>query len=446
MEINEEGNASIDFAAHDKVQCVWRGNFRNLQVVTQTSVPTGTQWTAAVNLIASCMGCGLLTLPCAFANCGWFLGTVLLAIAAALSDVTLNYIADAARASRSAIYEDNVGHLMGDRWRQVTNWIQMLNLFPACVALICVFRDSLPPLIVLFTGAADTIWSDPYIVCAIAMICVYPLCLLPSTTSLSYTSTLSIFCLLYFVGCLIVKYVHHDGPWMHPSVVAIKAQPGGLLQSFCLFVLSFAGHSNFSKVYMDMHTSSRPHIRRVVHLSIFGAVFALYICTGLLGYFVFGSAVDGDVLLEFPPSLAVQISRAGLAITSLCRVPLMMMPLQLAVDKRLASCKVVIPSALLTLLLCLGSCAIAGLGCRLDGVLTLLGCTSFPMVQFIMPSLMRMRLDVHKQPASLLEGVEAAAEPPLPPFCAWQASLLVPFTLTYCLCTWGALVYSWLLH
>lgn len=197
------------------------------------------------------------------------------------------------------------------------------------------------------------------------------------------------------------------------------------------------------KMYLDTHKSNRPDVRRVVHLAILGVASAIFASTGLMGYFMFGDHVKGDVLQGFAPRISVQVARGAFAITALCKYPLNMLPLIVSVESRLEPLGVALPHSLITALLSLGVFGTASLGCDLSGIMALLGCTIDTVLGFVMPCLMRMRLNALDTAGALAVPLHTeVAEPPLAPCGKRSARTIMILAGAYCPLAFTSLMMS----
>lgn len=148
------------------------------------------------NSVNVLVGVGLLSLPLAMKQAGWFLGLVFLVFAAVTTSYTAKILARCLDVDPGLVtYADLAYVSFGHHARLVTSFLFCLELVGACVALVVLFGDSLHALL---PGLSALQWK---IVCGIALLPLnfVPLRLLSVTSVLGILScTSSTFCLFCF--------------------------------------------------------------------------------------------------------------------------------------------------------------------------------------------------------------------------------------------------------
>ena len=174
---------------------------------------------SVVNLCATAMGAGVLSLGHGFANTGWLLGIFLVFLFAAGSDMSLLFIVRAGRACGRHTLPGVAKHYLGSMGMWIVNLSLIILLFGCIVLVEIVAMDLLPPVVQRIAGtylddrgnpvadADQPIYATRLIVGVIAIAAVFPLNLLKSLRALKYTSTLAISFLCYFVLLLLVRFV-----------------------------------------------------------------------------------------------------------------------------------------------------------------------------------------------------------------------------------------------
>lgn len=151
---------------------------RESTVVGQSTVPQ-----TICNSVNVLIGVGLLSLPLAMKQAGWFLGLLFLLFAAVSTSYTAKILAKCLDVDPGLVtYADLAYVSFGYHARLVTSLLFCLELIGACVALVVLFGDSLHALIPAFSTLE---WK---IVCGITLL---PLNFVPLRL-LSVTSILGI--------------------------------------------------------------------------------------------------------------------------------------------------------------------------------------------------------------------------------------------------------------
>lgn len=176
------------------------------------------------NSVNVLVGVGLLSLPLAMKQAGWFLGLVFLVFAAVTTSYTAKILARCLDVDPGLVtYADLAYVSFGHHARLVTSFLFCLELVGACVALVVLFGDSLHALL---PGLSALQWK---IVCGIALLPLNfaPLRLLSVTSVLgilSCTSSTFRFLLpLFELTPIVVLIIFVDG-LLKPNA------PGSLLQ------------------------------------------------------------------------------------------------------------------------------------------------------------------------------------------------------------------------
>merc|ERR1719494_1578486 len=104
----------------------------------------GSVWSSVINLTATAMGCGMLSMPHAFAQTGVIGGLILLVISATLGDIALVWLVRISRSTEKYSFEGNADYYFGNRGRKCLNATLVFMLFGACVAVFTVFLALIP--------------------------------------------------------------------------------------------------------------------------------------------------------------------------------------------------------------------------------------------------------------------------------------------------------------
>mmetsp|Transcript_43359 Transcript_43359/g.97608 ORF Transcript_43359/g.97608 Transcript_43359/m.97608 type:complete len:496 (+) Transcript_43359:1-1488(+) len=351
----------------------------------------GTQTSAVLNLLATTMGAGLLSLPQAFAYTGWALGIGLMLVTSFCADLSLQFLVDLGRQSGRMSFEGNAFHYLGNAGKRGLNVLLIALLFLASVAMVIIIHDLLPAFIKNMSGHPDAVYARPELVTAVCLMLIYPVCLLKDLTPLRFTSALALFCIAYYYTSLTASFFgRHGGPQVHSSVVAINTDPLDVLQGWAIMVAAFICHFNIFRIDGELRATERRKIRRVVHIAIPGIATSIYITGGLMGYFYFGGAVQNNVLVNFHDNPLMSVARVALSLTNTFKLPLIVSPLRVSLQEVAPGVMNRCPTVEVAVLLALVFFTALGLG-SLSKALGLVGCTCGVAACFIFPGLMRLK-------------------------------------------------------
>lgn len=351
----------------------------------------GSQTSATVNLLATAMGAGLLSLPKAFAHCGLIPGIGLLLMCAWGADIALQFLVVCSRSSRRNSYEGNAEHFLGTIGRRTINVLLLILLFFAAVAMVVIISQLLPKFFQEISGHSQGLVGDHYIIAALCLVLVFPVCLKEDITILRYTSAIALVNLAYYFVCLNIRFFGRPGGvQIHDGVTLFNFDILEVMQGFSIMVAAYLCHFNIFKIDVELAIPAKPRIWRVIHVAIPGIATTLYIAGGVLGYLFFGNVVSNNMLEQFPGDPLMNIARLALAFTNLFKLPLIVQPLRESIFEALptglpkynVSATVILLSVVYAAAMALGS---------LSRTLGILGCTTGIAIAFILPGLLRLR-------------------------------------------------------
>lgn len=366
----------------------------------------GTAFSSVVNLLATAMGAGILSLPRAFAMTGWGLGAVLLILSALANDASLAFLVVCARASGQSTYEGNAQKLLGSIGFKIVNVLLILLLFLADVAFVTIVRDLLPPFIGSLTGHPDAWYANPNLVMALSLCAVFPLCLLENITSLRHTSTLVLCCLAYYFVVLTIRFFARDHKqFIHEDALAMTDDPLAALQGMSIMISAFICQFNIFKIDSELEEERKEQVWLSIHAAIPGAATVLYLWGGLIGYWMFGANVSSNMLQEFHDDPVMNLCSFLLAVGNIFKIPLITQPLRDSLHESLPAWtrNSFLETVVLMLLVVMAVLALKDL----SRVLSVLGCTAGVTICFVMPGLMRLKL-LGSAPGDSLLRLDAA--------------------------------------
>lgn len=308
---------------------------------------TGTVWGSIVNLAATSMGAGVLSLPIALKYGGWVLGTALLAAFALLCDLSLLLLVRARRVSGKASLDDIAEHFYGRVGRAVVKASLITMLFGASVVLLIIGSELLTPVLQYLllgggvyssdcagvcdgvavpwwagtlqcsTCALPPVWLSKVAVSVGVTALVLPLTLARHLSALSVTSTAAVLAIL-LVGVAVVVKFGIAGP--AASVSALTVRPDMFLGA-SIQGIAFCNQFNIVGVYDELPPAKRDRLPTIIHASMLGVVFPVYAAAGLAGYLMFGSAIPPNILNAFASTDKVMMAASiAVALTNVLKV------------------------------------------------------------------------------------------------------------------------------
>ena len=317
--IELEGQELVPADAEESIEAV-----SNKDAASQ---PPASICSGILNLANTIIGSGLLSLPSAFARCGFVAGSLLLLIFAAFSALGLHLLSSGRPASLYTVAEKaqpNLGLLV--------DVAIGIKCFGVATTYLIVVGDSLPlalePLGVTGALLDRRLWS------ALAALAVAPLAYRKRIDGLRYTSLVAILSVLVIMAVVIAFAV---GPALSPALdpcastsaqsscraegaevvcscrgpVVAVSDASSILRALPIYTFAYTCHQNIVSISNEMTLVGRPAPERVIRV-IQGALpfaLAVYLSVAVAGYSTFGNRVAHDVLTSYPNSPLVSGAR-----------------------------------------------------------------------------------------------------------------------------------------
>ena len=286
---------------------------------------SGTPLSTALNLAASSMGTGLLTLPHAFARCGPALCMLLLAILAVTTDVTLILLIRLGRHLGVSTFGSLMQRLFGKNGSACFQLMLISVLFLALTAMQRVVLDLLPIFMEAMCGLRHV---SPLGLSMIVNVFVLAACFSGSYHALRFTSGAALLCLVPFVVALGQDALadRSEQPLPRPASEAADFQ-GFLLASPILASALAGGHFSVMEMAAELKPQHKDSIYTVIHVVFLGVLPVCYVLVSLAGVSLFGADTPEDILVEFQGNSVMELARGVLSFTNALRMPLILMPL-----------------------------------------------------------------------------------------------------------------------
>eukprot|EP01080_Neovahlkampfia_damariscottae_P010989 gene10989-3695_t len=357
------------------------------------TVRKGTFFSSFFNLTNTTVGGGTLTLPLAIRQCGLGLGLLLFFLVGALAFYTFHCVLkgceDNKKLTNQEIYQESFGRF---------SYILDVFYFSLCFGGICMYLNIIGTSMSLqfHQWFGNIAIADKYVISAIVLcLILIPLCLLKDISYLGYTSSFSIFSILFVDFVIIIKFIEKmttTGINTNNLVFFNVGSFENVTMIFSVigsFFFSFISQYNIIPIYKELKNRSKIKMIGIISSSILTSG-VIYLLSAVLGYFIFldtdMNLLKGNVLDNFSQTdILASISKFLVIIVIILSYPVIHFTAR-------GSLMNVIPatefsSEIITLVLC-GSSFIIGLGIP-DVMLLmnlsvsvsgLLGCFCFPIL------------------------------------------------------------------
>ncbi|KAG8213682.1 amino acid transporter [Butyriboletus roseoflavus] len=259
---------------------------------------------SVANMANSILGAGIIGLPYAVSQAGFFLGIVLLVFLCGVTDWTIRLVVINAKLSGRNSYIEIMHSCFGPSGRAAVSLFQFSFAFGGMCAFGIIIGDTIPHVIrslfpTLYKIPVVSIFTNRQFIIALCTICVsYPLSLHRDIHKLSRASGLALVGMLIIVTSVLV-----EGPHVDPE---LRGDP------------SKTAHIRWP----SLRTPTLDRFTRITHIS---TAISLVACTVLAisAYWVFTDKTRGNILNNFSPSdTLINVARFCFGLNMFTTLPL----------------------------------------------------------------------------------------------------------------------------
>ncbi|EAU91408.2 amino acid transporter [Coprinopsis cinerea okayama7 len=283
---------------------------------------------SVANMANSILGAGIIGLPYAMKQAGFFTGLTLLVILCGVTDWTIRLIVRNAKMSGRHSYIDIMDHCFGSAGRAAVSIFQFAFAFGGMCAFGIIIGDTIPHVMrsafpKLATMPVLHVLANRQFMIGLCTLCIsYPLSLYRDIHKLARASGLAL------VGMLIIVIsVSIEGPHAPPESKGDPAKrftfiDGGIFQAIGVMSFAFVCHHNSLMIYGSLRTPTLDRFAKVTHISTFAS---LVCCSTLAisGYVAFTDKTQGNILNNFPEtSTLINVARFCFGLNMFTTLPL----------------------------------------------------------------------------------------------------------------------------
>lgn len=295
---------------------------------------SSTATSAAINLLNTIVGSGMLAMSYGIKANGIVLGLFVIFFSASTSSFGL-YLQN--RASKFA----PEGHASFFALSQLT-YPSLSVVFDLAIAVKCfgvgvsylvVIGDLMPKIVESILGAElEHLWllSRNFWI-SLFMLIIVPLSFLRRLDSLKYASMVALSSVAYLVILVIVHFFRHDMIDKGPVRVLKPQGFVSVISAFPIFVFAYTCHQNMFSLINELNDKSTRNINKVIFSAI-GTALTLYVCVGVSGYLTFGDHVSGNIIAMYPHSKSSTIGRIAIVVLVMLSYPLQCHPCRASVN------------------------------------------------------------------------------------------------------------------
>ena len=315
-------------------------------VATTEAGGSASIWSCSVNLANTIMGTGMLTLPYAFSQAGLVFGIFFAVLVAILGGLSLHLLLECRCVLPGATFTKVVEATFPGCGGHLLNFVIVFGGWGTCTAYLIVASDALGS---VFQESPRAMWTF------LGAVIVTPLCLLRTLDSLKLASVLAILALVVFAFVVFCYAVDSDlgacdgpeAPTPCPGPIDLVGSPFSMLHAVAAFLLAYGCQQNILPVAAELRdptparcawaitgayacevsNSARracSHIAPRLHPACRSISMAcvIFLVVATAGYATFGNSVRSDILLSYPESALVDVSRVLMTIVVITSYPL----------------------------------------------------------------------------------------------------------------------------
>lgn len=289
---------------------------------------------AAINLLNTIIGAGLLAMPFGIRANGLFLGVLVIVFSACCSMFGL-YLQG--RCSKFV----KPGHASFFALSQIT-YPSLSVLFDLGIAIKCfgvgisylvVIGDLMPKIMDSLITDDEYLNSHKYLlernfwITVLMAFVVAPLLFLRKLDSLRYASMVALSSVAYLSVLVIEHFLKGDIPDTIKGDVRYfePLNLSSMLSAFPLFVFAYTCHQNMFSLVNELKNKSIRNIEQII-ISAIGIAMLLYIFVGSTGYLTFGDNVTGNIIVMYPASVSSTVGRIAIVMLVTLSFPLQCHP------------------------------------------------------------------------------------------------------------------------
>lgn len=252
---------------------------------------------AGFNFVNSIVGAGIIGMPIAIKESGFFMGIFLLVLVACSIDRSVIMMVECGIKNRETSLEGLCKHLFGKKGYVLATTFMFMYAYGAMVAYMLIIGDTVP--VVMNYAFGDGSPSRELVVVLVAVFVILPLSLLRDMSSLAFTSLLSISADLIMIFFVIINAPitarKEDIQVTEKEYNFITYQ---IFEGIGTFSFAFVCQHNTFIVFESMKDPNLSNWTKVSHGSLAVAA-SMCLTLGLAGYLNFGDATEGDILNNF---------------------------------------------------------------------------------------------------------------------------------------------------
>ncbi|KAI8967759.1 transmembrane amino acid transporter protein-domain-containing protein [Mycotypha africana] len=360
----------------------------------------GTIFSSFLNMANSIIGAGIIGLPFAFKEAGFWTGIVFLVVITVIVDWTVRLLVFNGKLAGRSTYQDLMEFSFGRPGLIAISIFQFAFAFGGMCAYCVIIGDTIPHVIrSLYPSIVQTpvlwIFGDRKLcISFFTLVVSYPLSLYRDISKLAKTSALALIAIIVIIIGVAIEGPRTSLEIRGSSDLMFNVVHNEVFQAIAVISFAFVCHHNSFLIFGSLKQPSLNRFAIVTHWSMAIAFFACF-ALAVFGYVIFTDKTAGNILNNFPSdNFLINIARLAFGLNMFTTIPL-----------EAFVCREVLetfywPNSpfdktrhfLITTALILITLTISLLTCNLGIVLELTGAFSATVLAFVLPPLCYLKL------------------------------------------------------
>ncbi|EFA05275.1 Putative sodium-coupled neutral amino acid transporter 11-like Protein [Tribolium castaneum] len=254
---------------------------------------------ASFNFINSIIGSGVIGIPYALHEAGFFFGLVLLVLVAYITDYSLILMVRSGHISGKFSYQGIMEAAFGKPGYVLLGVLQFFYPFIAMVSYNVVVGDTVTKVIIRLTGITpDSLFAKRHVIVLIATLLVtVPLCLYRKIAKLAKISFVSLVCIGFILFAIFVR-IGTMSEIVPPHPHAWSFFNKDIIPAIGIMAFAFMCHHNTFLIYGSIENANEKRWEIVTHISLLTSLIVALLF-GIAGYTTFTAYSQGDLLENY---------------------------------------------------------------------------------------------------------------------------------------------------
>ncbi|KAF9566763.1 AAAP amino acid permease [Agrocybe pediades] len=323
-----DASASLPMHGNNGNRVTIGGDVHDLDEIAAKRTAGGGLLDSVANMANSILGAGIIGLPYAIRQAGFFSGLVLLVVLCGVTDWTIRLIVVNAKLSGGHSYIDIMTHCFGSSGRAAVSFFQFAFAFGGMCAFGIIIGDTLPQVVrsvfpTLYTIPVLKLFTNRQFLIAFCTICFsYPLSLYRDIHKLARASGLALVGMLIIVVSVFIEGPHVPANLKGKQEGKFSIIEPGIFQAIGVISFAFVCHHNSLLIYGSLRTPTLDRFSKVTHISTFVSL----VCCMMLAisaYIVFTDKTQGNILNNFPKDdTLINVARFSFGLNMFTTLPL----------------------------------------------------------------------------------------------------------------------------